>query len=99
MKSQHFEQRVSVFIDVQNLYYSAKNLYGAKVDFSSILKSVVGRRRLVRAAAYVIRADMEEEDKFFNALERIGFEIHSKDLQTFPEAQRKETGTLELQWI
>ena len=89
MTSQHFEQRVSVFIDVQNLYYSAKNLYRAKVNFANILKSVVGKRRLVRATAYVIRADMEDQDKFFNVLEQIGFEIRAKDLQTFAGGAKK----------
>ena len=89
MTSQHFEQRVSVFIDVQNLYYSAKNLYRAKVNFANILKSVVGKRRLVRATAYVIKADMEDQDKFFNVLEQIGFEIRAKDLQTFAGGAKK----------
>ena len=32
--TQHKEQRVGVFVDVQNMYYSAKNLYQSKVDFS-----------------------------------------------------------------
>jgi len=34
------EQRVGVFVDVQNQYYSAKNLYNAKVNFANILKTV-----------------------------------------------------------
>jgi len=87
--SQHFEQRVGVYVDVQNMYYSAKNLHNAKVNFANILKAVVGKRRLVRANAYVIRADIEEQDKFFNALKAIGFEVHSKDLQTFLGGAKK----------
>lgn len=83
MTSQHFEQRVGVYVDVQNMYYSAKNLYNAKVNFASILKACVGKRRLVRANAYVIKADIEEQDKFFNVLKEIGFEVRSKDLQVF----------------
>jgi len=83
MTSQHFEQRVGVYVDVQNMYYSAKNQYNAKVNFANILKVVVGKRRLVRATAYVIKADIEEQDKFFNALKTMGFEIRSKDLQIF----------------
>ncbi|MBI2550461.1 NYN domain-containing protein [Candidatus Woesearchaeota archaeon] len=80
---QHSEQRVGVFVDVQNLYYSAKNVYGAKVNFSNILKAAVGRRKLVRAIAYVIRADVKDEQNFFDALENIGFEVKAKDLQVF----------------
>lgn len=89
MASQHFEQRVGVFVDVQNMYYSAKNLYKAKVNFANILKACVGKRRLVRAMAYVIKADIEEEDKFFNALSQIGYEVKSKDLQVFLGGAKK----------
>jgi uncharacterized LabA/DUF88 family protein len=80
---QHSEQRVGVFVDVQNLYYSAKNVYAAKVNFRNILRAAVGRRKLVRAIAYVIRADVKDEQNFFDALENIGFEVKSKDLQVF----------------
>src|SRR3989338_6165370 len=38
----HPHQRVGVFIDVQNLYYSAKNLYRKKVNFGNILNETGG---------------------------------------------------------
>ncbi|MFH1398504.1 MAG: NYN domain-containing protein [Candidatus Woesearchaeota archaeon] len=81
--TRHKEQRVGVFVDVQNLYYSAKNLYKRKVNFKTILQEAVDGRRLVRAIAYVIKADVKEESNFFEALEKIGFEVRSKDLQIF----------------
>lgn len=77
------EQRVAVFVDVQNMYYSAKHSYNSKVNFREILRAGVEGRRLVRAFAYVIRADIKEEKMFFDALEKIGYEIKAKDLQTF----------------
>ena len=83
------EQRVGVFVDVQNLYYSAKNLYNAKVNFAQVLKEAVAGRKLVRAIAYVIKADIKEEKSFFDALEKIGYEIRSKDLQTFAGGAKK----------
>src|SRR3989338_8031103 len=83
------EQRVGVFVDVQNMYYSAKNLYSAKVNFANILRQAVSGRRLVRAIAYVIKADIKEEKSFFDALEKIGYEIRSKDLQTFAGGAKK----------
>jgi uncharacterized LabA/DUF88 family protein len=43
----HAEQRVGVFIDTQNLYHSAKNLYKARVDFGSVLNDSVAGRRLM----------------------------------------------------
>ena len=83
------EQRVGVFVDVQNLYYSAKNLYRAKVNFTQVLKGAVMGRKLVRAIAYAIKADIKEEKNFHNALEKIGYEVKTKDLQTFPGGAKK----------
>ncbi len=87
--SRHKEQRVGLFVDVQNMYYSAKNLYNAKVNFQEILRSAVGKRKLVRAIAYVIKADIKEEKNFFEALEKIGYEVKAKDLQTFIGGAKK----------
>lgn len=80
---QHKEQRVAVFADVQNMYYSAKNLFNAKVNFGAVLKEAVGVRKLVRAFAYVIKADVGSEKEFFDALEQRGYEVREKELQTF----------------
>ncbi len=76
-------QRVGVFIDTQNLYHSAKNLYKSKVNFSNVLKESVGGRNLIRAIAYVITTESGEEKNFFEALEKIGIETKTKDLQIF----------------
>ena len=89
MKNQHKNQRVGVFIDVQNMYYSAKNLYGAKVNFAQLLKTAVAGRSLIRAIAYVIKADVKDEKNFFDALEMIGYEVKSKDLQIFYGGNKK----------
>jgi uncharacterized LabA/DUF88 family protein len=83
------DQRVGVFVDVQNLYYSARNIYGARVNFNEVLREAVGNRRLIRAIAYVVKADMPEESSFFEALEKAGFEVKQKDLQTFAGGQQK----------
>lgn len=80
----HKEQRVGVFIDAQNLYHSAKNLYnGSKVNFGEVLKEAVGNRVLIRALAYVITTESKEEKPFFDALLKIGIETKTKDLQVF----------------
>ena len=83
MATKHKDQRVALFVDVQNMYYSAMNLYKTKVNFTNILKTAVSGRKLIRAFAYVIEADMKGEDKFHDRLELIGFEVRSKELQTF----------------
>ncbi|MBW2977378.1 NYN domain-containing protein [Candidatus Woesearchaeota archaeon] len=83
------EQRVGVFVDVQNLYYSAKNLYKAKVNFANVLRDIVKGRQLIRAIAYVIKTEAMKEKVFFDALEKIGYDIKSKDLQVFYGGAKK----------
>ncbi|MFZ5424632.1 MAG: NYN domain-containing protein [Patescibacteria group bacterium] len=87
--TQHEQQRVAVFVDVQNLYYSAKNLFQAKVDFGNVLTESVGHRRLIRAFAYVIKADVGAEKEFFEALYQRGFEVREKELQIFYGGAKK----------
>ena len=85
----HKEQRVGVFIDTQNLYHSAKNLYHAKVNFGQIVKDAVAERSLIRAVAYVIATESGEEKGFFEALGKMGIETKIKDLQVFGSGAKK----------
>ena len=85
----HKEQRVGVFIDTQNLYHSARNLYQARVNFGAVLKDAVAGRKLVRAVAYVITTEAGDEKNFFEALSKIGIETKTKDLQIFPGGAKK----------
>ncbi len=83
MTIKHLGQRVALLIDVQNLYHSAKNLYGARVNFGGILQTAVSDRNLIRAFAYVVRTKTGEEKPFFGALTKLGFETRVRDLQEF----------------
>jgi len=83
------EQRIGVLVDVANMYYSAKNIHGSRVNFGKILEDAVGERQMVRALAYVIKADSPDEQKFFDALDKQGFELKMKDLQVFAGGAKK----------
>jgi len=83
------DQRVGILVDIQNLYYSAKVLHHKKVNFGNILKEGVGDRKLIRAIAYGIKTLEGQEEKFFEALEKQGFEVKTKDLQIFPGGAKK----------
>ncbi|MDP3900087.1 MAG: NYN domain-containing protein [bacterium] len=85
----HKEQRVGVFVDVSNMYHSAKNLYQRRVDFSQVLKVAVSGRKLIRAIAYAIKTKTGEEDTFVEALSKQGFEVRTKDLQIFLNGVKK----------
>ena len=83
MSLKNKDQEVSVFIDVQNLYHSAKNIYQARVNFKEVLKTAVAGRKLIRAFAYVVRTKTGEEKPFFDALTNLGIETRVKDLQEY----------------
>jgi uncharacterized LabA/DUF88 family protein len=84
------DQRVGIFIDVQNLYHSAKNLYHARVNYAELIKNLVGGRRLIRAMAYVVKSDTAVgEASFFEALEKAGLELRLKDLQIYGDGTKK----------
>ncbi len=83
------EQRVAVLVDVANMYYSAKNIHGTRVNFGKVLEDAVGDRNMVRALAYVVKADSPDEQKFFEALDKQGFEVKMKDLQVFAGGAKK----------
>lgn len=85
----HKNQRVGVFIDAQNLYHSAKNLYKSKVNFGKVLEDALGERSLIRAIAYVITTESGEESTFFEALQKLGIETRTKDLQIFVDGSKK----------
>lgn len=85
----HKNQRVGVFIDTQNLYHSAKNIYGSKVNFGQVVKDCLGGRFLTRAIAYVITTESGEEKGFFDALEKVGIETRTKNLQIFAGGAKK----------
>ncbi len=89
MINKHKGQRIAVFLDVQNLYHSAKNLYNARVDFSKVVETAVSKRSLIRSFAYVIKTKTGEEKSFFEALINLGIEIRVKDLQEFHGGLKK----------
>jgi len=89
MTAIHEDQRVAILADSQNLYHTAQSLYSRNVDYGALLEKAVQQRRLVRAIAYVIRADAPEEEQFFEALEDIGYETKMKDIKTYSDGSKK----------
>jgi uncharacterized LabA/DUF88 family protein len=90
------KQRVAVFLDVQNLYHSARALYDARVNFGELLREAVGDRQLVRALAYAVSGGVPEEKGFFDALRKMGIDIKTKELLTFPSGKQKGNMDMEI---
>jgi len=82
--------RVGIFIDVQNIYHSAKNLYHSRVNFQELVKHLLSRRELIKAYAYVVKSETAlGEESFFEALEKSGIDLRIKDLQVYAGGAKK----------
>lgn len=81
--------RVGVFVDVQNLYYCAKNLHHRYPNYKALIAESSKDRQLVCAFAYVVNANIPKQEGFFEALRGVGIEVKQKDLQIFPGGIKK----------
>ena len=80
--------RVGIFVDVQNIFYAAKQ-FNARLDFEKLLKVVVGKRRLIRAMAYVVQSPEVDQTGFISMLQQKGYEIRQKDLRLRSDGSAK----------
>jgi uncharacterized LabA/DUF88 family protein len=70
--------RVAVFVDVQNVYYTVKQIYGCHFDYRAFWDQVTAGREVVRAFAYAIDRKDQKQIQFQQILESIGFEVKLK---------------------
>jgi uncharacterized LabA/DUF88 family protein len=82
-------QRIAVLVDVQNMFYSAKHQYRAKLNFTKLLETAVQHRQLVRAIAYIVQTPDIDQTNFINMLQQTGFEVKSKVLRLRPDGTAK----------
>src|SRR4028119_1844530 len=84
-----FDQRVGIFIDVQNMFYAAKHLYNSKLNFARLLDYIGRGRPMVRSIAYVVQTPEIDQSNFLAMLRSNGYEIRSKDLKQRPDGSAK----------
>jgi uncharacterized LabA/DUF88 family protein len=70
--------RVAVFVDVQNVYYTVKQSHGCHFDYKAFWNQVTTGREVVRAFAYAIDRSDPKQIRFQQILESIGFEVKLK---------------------
>lgn len=75
------QERVGVFVDVQNMFYAAKDRYERRVDYIKLLDLIVGPRQLISAYAYIVQIPEIKQGNFISLLEHNGYTIRSKDLR------------------
>ncbi len=70
--------RVAVFVDVQNVYYTVKQSHGCHFDYQVFWDQVTAGREVVGAFAYAIDRGDRKQIRFQQILESIGFEVKLK---------------------
>ena len=71
-------KKVSIFVDVQNIYYTTKQEFNSNFDYNKFWKLVTNKREVVGAFAYTINRGDEKQIQFQNILRAIGFEVKLK---------------------
>lgn len=73
-----FMDKVSILVDVQNIYYTTKQAYGRNFNYKKFWAQATNNRKVVKAVAYAIDRGDEKQIQFQNILKSIGFEIKLK---------------------
>ncbi|ELR64831.1 hypothetical protein C942_01921 [Photobacterium marinum] len=71
-------EKVAIFVDVQNIYYTVKDTYGCNFDYNAFWAEATQDREVVAAYAYAIHRGDEKQRQFQNILRGIGFEVKLK---------------------
>ena len=88
-KKQKPGDRIGVFVDVQNMYYAAKRLNGARLNYELLLDTIVSRRRLIKAMAYVVLTAEVDQTGFIALLSNKGYQVKRKELKHYQDGKAK----------
>ncbi len=85
-------EKISLFIDVQNIYYTCRQAYQGNFDYNKFWQIVTKNREVVSAFAYATDRGDEKQMQFQNILRAIGFAVKLK-----PMLNRKD-GSSKADW-
>ena len=71
-------KKIAVFADVQNLYYTVRQVYGCHFDYSVLWAEVSRRGVIVEAYAYAIDRGDAKQQQFQQTLRKLGFTVKLK---------------------
>ncbi len=71
-------KKVSIFVDVQNIYYTTKQIFSSNFDYNKFWKKITSGRDVVAAFAYTTNRNDSKQIQFQNILRGIGFEVKLK---------------------
>jgi uncharacterized LabA/DUF88 family protein len=84
--------RIAIFVDVQNIYYTTRQAYGRQFDYRKLWRRISVEGEIVSATAYATHRNDDKQIKFQDALKHIGFTVKLK-----PYIQRSD-GTAKGDW-
>ena len=70
--------RIALFADVQNIYYTTREAYGKQFNYRELWRRVAATGIIVSATAYAIQRHDDKQIKFQDVLKHIGFEVKLK---------------------
>jgi len=79
------KNKIAIFVDVQNIYYTTREAYGRQFNYKKLWQSLSEQGEIVTANAYAIDRGDNQQIKFQDALKHIGFSIKLK-----PYIQRRD---------
>jgi uncharacterized LabA/DUF88 family protein len=71
-------KKVSIFVDVQNIYYTTKQIFNSNFDYNKFWKKITYDREVVAAFAYTTNRNDTKQIQFQNILRAIGFQVKLK---------------------
>ena len=71
-------EKVNIFVDVQNIYYTTRSAYQRNFDYNKFWYEVTDGREIVTAIAYAIDRGDKKQIAFQNILRAIGFDVKLK---------------------
>ena len=88
-------ERVGLFVDVQNVFYGARQ-QNARLDFEALLQMVSRGRKLLRATAYVVESRDIDQSGFISLLQQKGYEVRRKPLKVRADGSFKGDWDMEI---
>lgn len=70
--------KVAIFVDVQNIYYTTRQIFGHPFNYRAFVSQLQQREEICFAHAYAIESNNDGQRKFQDALRHMGFEVKLK---------------------
>ncbi|WP_426152512.1 NYN domain-containing protein [Pseudomonas sp. DC3000-4b1] len=71
-------RRIALFADVQNLYYTVRQVHGCHFNYAALWNQVAQRGTIAKAFAYAIDRGDPKQQQFQRILRQLGFEVRLK---------------------